>query len=351
MFFSKAVWSALLLAVCQLAQGQKLTILNWEAYIADEVVERWQQLTGVEINQIYFDKGEIRDQILATLARQNIDIALVDETSARQFGAKGILFKQSNATISNLQYIPNHWRAQCGAYGVPYMWGTIGIVYRVDKVAKSPTSWHDLLHPPPEYSGHIGMLDDHVDMLLPSLILQGESISTDSTTALRKSFTELMQQAPHVLTYDYVITYLQTGSRPDQLYLAMAYSGDQAALNAFADKTAPWLYVIPEEGTLLWLDCIGVLTSSKNSDLAHQFINYLQRPEIAALNAQNLYAASPNSAALAIIDEAQKADSSLYPPQAVIDKSQFYTILEMKNVRLRKRITNAVRKYHQKLKI
>ncbi|MCW8884441.1 MAG: spermidine/putrescine ABC transporter substrate-binding protein [Motiliproteus sp.] len=326
---------------------RKLTILNWEAYLSASVIKQWQEETGVAIEEIYIDGDEMRDSILASSAHQNIDIAMVDEVAARQFGKKKTLKSLSPEQIPNLRHIPQRWQQQCSEYAVPYMWGTLGIAYRNDKVVPAPTSWLELLQPNDSLKGHIGMIDDHVDMLVPSLILQGVSISSDDPEVLKSAFTMLMEQAPDVLTYQYSISYVQAGEHPDDLHMTMTYSGDQFALGELSDNPSAWSYAIPKEGTLLWADCLAVLSGSKNIDLAQQFIDFLHRPEIAAKNSQDIYMASPNSAAMAFIDEEVKADISLYPPQSVMNNSQIYQVLEMQNVKQRNRITRAVRKKHQ----
>ncbi|MBR9885685.1 MAG: spermidine/putrescine ABC transporter substrate-binding protein [Oceanospirillales bacterium] len=338
--------TAVLLALLSpLASAETLTLLNWEAYLAPDVIEQWESETGVSVEQVYFDNDERRDRMMVDARRHNIDLVVLDEVASRLFGERGISFAPSVEQAPNLQHLDPRFQQQCGEHSIPYMWGTLGIAYRSDKVSVPPTSWSALLQPAPEMSGHIGMLDDGTDMLAPALLMRNQSINTDSREVLQTAFEDLKQQEPAVLTYDYAITYLQSRPEADELYMALVYSGDQGVLNEI-QGTENWQYVVPDEGSILWVDCLAVISGSGNEMLAMRFIDFLNRPDIAARNAQSLWVATPNSAALELIDPEFRDDLTIFPPPKVMAKSQLYEVLSDDNVMMRKRITSAIRKLH-----
>ncbi|MBS98850.1 MAG: spermidine/putrescine ABC transporter substrate-binding protein [Oceanospirillaceae bacterium] len=334
-----------LLGMTAAAAAETLTLLNWEEYLDPAVIERWEVETGIRIDQVYFDNDERRDQILVDVGRHDIDLVVVDEVASRLFGERGLIHAPTREQAPNLQHLEPDFQAQCSQYAVPYMWGTLGIAYRADKVAK-PTSWADIMEPPAALYGHIGMMDDITDMLAPTLLLNGHSINTDDRGELEQTFEALRQQVPAVLTYDYAITYLQTSAQADELYMATVYSGDQEVLNAISGSEQ-WHYVVPDEGTILWVDCLSVVTDSPQARWAERFIDFLNRPEIAALNAEALWVGTPNRAARALLGSEVRADQTVYPPESVMAKRQLYEPISDENLLLRQRMTHAIRKLHE----
>lgn len=337
---------SLLFPSTSLQAAQSLTLLTWEEFLGEAVIERWQAETGVEIRQIYFDSGDKRDEVLAKTDHQ-VDVALTELISSSRFGARGLLHPLDQAALPGLRHIPQRWRDNCGPHSVPYLWGTLGIAYRSDRVERTPRSWADLLQPARANEPHIIMMEDHEDILASPLILQQRSINTADNDELKAAFELLMAQAPAVLTYEYVITSLRSQRYLDQADMALAYSGDQQVLNEVEGIDGePWRYVVPEEGTLLWVDCLSVPTSTPNKALAYRFLEFLLRPEIAALNAAELGVATPNAAARALLPAEVRQDPSIYPPEPVLERSQVYEPRPLQATQTRRRIISALINAH-----
>ena len=327
-------------------QAETLRILNWEEYLSPRVVELWEQETGVAIEEIYFDNDEARDRMLADTNGVVLDIVVIDEVASRLFGDAGHLQPLGDDASLGLDALDGFWRQRCSRYSVPYFWGTLGIAYRTDKVKSPPRSWAELLKPGGRLRGHVGMMDDHMDMLAPALFYLGYPLNTGDRDELKAAFSLLREQAHSVLTYEYAITFLSGDPQANELYMALAYGGDQHALNDITGDDR-WAYTIPQEGTLLWVDCLAVMSRSKNVDLARRFIAFLNRPEIAAMNAEDVYFATPNMAAMPLLSEEFRNDDEVYIADELRQRSQLYEILEVDNIKLRQRITSSIIKLHE----
>jgi spermidine/putrescine transport system substrate-binding protein len=345
------LWGASLLAVSLLfpstvvRAAETLTLLTWEEYLSEAVIERWQAETGVAIQQVYFDSGDKRDEVLAKPDHQ-IDVVLTGLISADRFGSRGLLEPITEAALPNLRNVSQRWRDSCGAHSIPYLWGTIGIAYRSDRIA-APQSWADLLQPAERDEPHIIMMEDHEDILAGPLIYQQHSINTSSNDELKAAFELLMAQSKAVLTYEYVITSLRSQRYLEKADMALAYSGDQQVLNEVEGiEGEPWRYVVPKEGTLLWVDCLSVPASTPKKELAYRFLNFLSDPQIAALNAADLGVATPNAAARALLPDDIRQDSTIYPPEEVLEHSQTYEPRPMKATQTRRRIISALINAH-----
>lgn len=328
------------------AAEQTLTLLTWEEYLSEAVIERWQAETGVRIEQIYFDSGDKRDEILAKPDHQ-IDVVLTELISSSRFGARGLLDPLDEKSLPGLSHLSPRWRDSCGPYSVPYLWGTLGIAYRSDLLDQAPHSWADLLKPAPHDAPHIIMMEDHEDILASPLILQQHSINTSDNDELKAAYELLLAQAPAVLTYEYVITSLRSQRYLDQADMALAYSGDQQVLNEVEGIDGePWRYVVPEEGTLLWVDCLSVPSITPDKALAYRFLEFLNQPDIAALNAADLGVATPNRAARELLPDDIRQDPTIYPPEEVLARSQVYEPRPLEATQTRRRIISALINAH-----
>lgn len=338
--------TSLLFPSTTIQAAETLTLLNWEEFLSEAVIERWQTETGVQIRQVYFDSGDKRDEVLSE-PNHRIDIALTELISANRFGERGLLDPIDDKALPNLKHTPQRWRAHCGAHAIPYLWGTLGIAYRSDRMPDAPRSWADLLQPAEHDAPHIIMMEDHEDILAGPLLYRRHSINTSSLDELKAAYELLTAQSSAVLTYEYAITSLRSQRFLDRADMALVYSGDQQVLNAIEGvKGEPWRYVVPEEGTLLWVDCLSVPVNSQKKALAYRFLNFLSNPEIAALNTAELGVATANTAAIARLPDEIRQDSSIYPPEAILQNSQVYESRPHEATQTRRRIVNALINAH-----
>lgn len=338
--------AGLVLAGTALPSGlhaETLNLLIWEKYISDQVVERWTAETGIAVRQIFFDDGGDRDRLMAD-PNADIDLAILNENISSLYSRNGMLVEVSPETVPSIDNSVPRWRERCAGYGVPYFWGTLGIVYRPDKVATPPTSWTDLLAPAADVSGHVAMQSTYDDLLTPPLILAGKSISTDDNDDLKAAFETLKSQAPFVKTYDYVITASQDASIADELYMALAYSGDQFTLDEITPHN--WTYVLPKEGSVLWVDCMAVNAKSPRRDLALKFLDFINQPDVAAQNAIDLSMPTANAAAVPLLPAEMRDNPEIFPPEQTIAASQFYSEYPAAIIQLRKRIVSSVISIH-----
>jgi len=324
-----------------------LTIYNWEYYLSNQVIEQWQQQTGVKVEQVFFDSDSNRDNTLAELTHSSIDLVIVDGSASLQFGNNGQLtnLTTKSEALPNRAHIPERWLQQCGDYSIPYFWGTMGLVYRSDKMAP-PRSWRDILTPDEALQEHIGMLNDYWDLLLPPILLNHGSLRELNHEILEAAYLSLRKQVPYVLTYQYPISFIAHSDQADQLYLSMGYSGDEVTLNELSAHNS-WKFVVPEEGTLLWMDCIAINAHSTQQQLAMQFINFINDPTIAAVNASEVGNASPNHSAIKLMKKTGRYEQALYPSETAMKRSDFYTAFNFEATILRSRIVNAILKEHQ----
>lgn len=320
-----------------------LKIFIWEDYLSQAVIDAWEAQSPIKIEQVLYDNEEERDRILTTPVAQNYDLVVTSDVAAKSFGDESRYTTLTAENFPNGRHIDSKWQKQCGSHSAPYFWGTLGIVYRSDKITSAPSSWNDLMVPSEVAKGHIGMVDDYTELLVPALRLLGYSMNTTNLQELKEAFSVLKQQHQYVATYDYVISYLQK-ENSEPLYMALAYSGDQYTLNTIAGKENLWRFSLPKEGTAIWTDCIAINQSSPKKAAALAFLNFINRPEIAAKNAEELAMSTPNESALGYVSKEYQQDQSLALSAELLAKNELYANLSRSDIILRQKIAHAVRK-------
>ena len=312
--------------------GGKLNIYNWSDYIGETTVEDFQKETGVTVRYDVYDSNETLE---AKLMAGSTGYDLVVPTGSflgRQVQA-GIYQKIDKSKLSNYGNIdPQILEAlkpfdPTNEYAVPYFWGTVGIGVDVAKVKErlgenAPIDSFDLLFKPENAAKlqdcGISMLDSPSDILPPALKYLGKdphSKSEEDYAAVEQMLTAVRPHVKYFHSSQY-INDLAGG----ELCAVIGWSGDVFIAQARAEEAgskAEITYNIPKEGTLLWVDSFAIPKDAKNVDNALKFIDYLNQPQVAANGVNYVSYASPNTAALELVDPEVKANTSIYPTDEV----------------------------------
>lgn len=308
----------------QAANTTELTFLNWAEYMDPEILEEFKKRTGITVKQIYFDSDGARDELLLETDGKGFDLAIVNGYSIYILAKRGWLEPLVDAEIPNLKHVNPVWRdkhPKAKEYSVPYFWGTLGIAYRKDLVTEDVTSWLDLFQPVKGVQGKIAMIRDEKDIIGPALKALGYSFNSTDKNELNQTEQLLMEQAPHVETYNYVNLDENSSLVSGKISMSIMYSGDALMVQEHNENIT---YVVPKEGGGIWVDYISVLRESSNKEAAKQFINFINEPEIAAKLAEYVYYATPNMAAEKLLPEEFTSNPVIYPDAATLARSEIY---------------------------
>ncbi|WP_232789642.1 polyamine ABC transporter substrate-binding protein [Streptomyces jeddahensis] len=282
---------------------QSLTVSIWDGYSPEDLPARVKDDLGVPVKIAHHATNE---EIMAKLTAggaggdsdSGIDVAFVSGQYAQALNEAGLLEPIHADLIPNLKNL--YPEAQKLAYdkgntfSVPYTWGTTGICYRTDLVKQPPTSWNDLLNPPPALKKKVTMMTTERWLALPALKALGHSVNTTSDQELDAARTLLLKAKKNLLAYDDTTF----GDRLTKGESAMAEAWD-----GWCPTSDPKIeFTVPKEGSDLWVDTMVVLKSSKNKEAAHALINYILDPEIHSWAAENILYKVPNKAAMEQLD-------------------------------------------------
>jgi spermidine/putrescine transport system substrate-binding protein len=303
---------------------EELAFLTWADYLDPEIVTEFEQEHGVKIRFTYYESDDARDEILAASDGRSYDLAIVNGLMLRSYAKRSWLAPVAESDIPNLAHAEMRWRKAFPAsdrYAVPYFWGTLGIAYRQDLFPEGFQSWKDFFQPAEELRGKIAMLKSGRDIMGMALKSLGHSANTNDREEIRDAARLLEAQRPFVRSYEYVSLTEESALVTGDVWATLAYSGDALMVQEHHENI---VYMVPAEGGNLWVDYLTILQASPRKALAAKFIDFLNRPEIAARNAEFVYYATPNIAARQYVSDDYAEDPVIYPTADVIARSEVY---------------------------
>ncbi|EJM76268.1 spermidine/putrescine-binding periplasmic protein [Pseudomonas sp. GM49] len=310
-------------------------IYNWSDYIGETTLADFQKETGIKPVYDVFDSNEtLEGKLLA--GRTGYDVVVPsNHFLGKQIkaGAFQKLDKSQLPNYSNLDPVLLKRLEQNdpgNLYAVPYLWGTNGIGYNVDKIkavlgVDKIDSWAAVFEPEnikKLNSCGVAFLDSADEMMPTVLNYMGLNANSTNPEDYKKAEAKLLAVRPYV-TYFHSSKYIADLANGD-ICIAIGFSGDMfQARNraAEAKKGVNIAYSIPKEGGALWFDMLAIPKDSANVKQAHAFINYLLKPEVIAQVSDYVGYANPNPGSDKLMEQSIRTDEAVYPPQEVLDKT------------------------------
>lgn len=299
----------------------EVIVYNWGEYIDPEVLELFEEETGIKVVYDEFETNETMYPKIEAGASQ-YDLVCPSDYMIDKMIQNGLLAELNFDNIPNAkQYIGDEYYEQSkefdpeNKYSIPYCWGTVGILYNKTMVSEPITSWDVLWDS--QYENNILMQDSVRDAFMVALKRNGNSMNSTDDDALTAAKDALIEQKP--LVQAYVIDQVRDKMIGNEAAIGVIYSGEAI----YTQRENPDLvYVIPEEGTNLWIDSWVMLKDAPNKENAEKFLDFLCRPEIALKNFEYITYSTPNTGAREMIeDEAIKNSPIAFP-----DLSQYNNI-------------------------
>ena len=301
--------------------GNTLTIFNWGDYIDADLVDKFEQETGIKVIYETFDSNEA----MMTKIEQGgtaYDIAVPSEYAIEKMKEEDLLLPVDHSKIPNLKYIDQRFMDlpfdPGNEYSIPYFWGTVGILYNTDILGdKKITSWNDLWDP--ELKNQILLIDGAREVMGMGLNSLHYSLNDKNRDHLVEAKQKLDSLTPNIkaIVGDEIRMLMEN----DEAGIGVVWSGTAQELMWEKDNLE---YVLPEEGSNLWFDNMVIPKTAKNPEAAHQFMNFILDPENAAQNTEYVGYSTPNKEALKYMDEETISDERFYPDEEMTARLEVY---------------------------
>ena len=312
---------------------EQVIVYNWGEYMDMDVVKQFEEETGIDVIYEEFETNEIMYPKVQSGAI-SYDVICPSDYMIERMIKEDLLAEINFNNVPNIKHIdPTYLEASkqfdaSGMYSVPYCWGTVGILYNKTMVEEPVNSWSILWDP--AYSDSILMQDSVRDTLGITLKYLGYSLNSTDLDELTKAQELLLEQKP--LVQAYVVDQVRDKMIGNEAALGVIYSGEAI----YTQSENPDLeYVIPQEGSNVWIDSWVIPKNAKNKENAEAFINFLCRPDIALKNFEYITYSTPNASARALIEEEALRNSKVaFPDAAQLENCETYKYLGDENTRL-----------------
>jgi spermidine/putrescine transport system permease protein len=306
--------------------GEKLVVYNWGEYIDPEVLTMFEEETGIDIVYEEFETNEILYPKISSGAIA-YDVICPSDYMIQRMIENDLLSEINFDNIPNLKNIGKQYLEQSrqfdpeNKYSVPYCWGTVGILYNKMMVDEPVDSWSILWDP--KYKDNILMQDSVRDAFGVTLKYLGYSLNSIDLDELTEAKNLLIEQKP--LVQAYVIDQVRDKMIGNEAALGVIYSGEAI----YTQKENPNLeYVIPKEGSNIWIDSWVIPKNAEHKENAEKFINFLCRPDIALMNFEYIMYSTPNEAARELIEDESIRNSEIaFPDLSKYDNLETFQYL------------------------
>ena len=308
------------------SEKSELVIYNWDSYMDHNAVEKFAVDNNVKITYDYFATVE---DMFAKMKEGNpgYDVIFMSDYMTATMSRLDMLVAIDQSKTPNMKNIDPDPKFSDPVvnpglkWGLPFMWGSTGIGYRKSKVKKPIDSWKVLLDSD-EYSGRMALLGDMRICIGAALKYLGYSLNSINPKEIAEARDLLTKSKKQMKTIaeDNGQDLLASG----EVDVVMEWSNDIAQVVA---EDSDLTFVIPKEGSYVWIDYICIPKGAKNVDNAHAFMNFLHDPKVNAQCAEFIQVATPNLAAKKLLSKEHLNNKSIWPDEAAVKNCE--TIIDV----------------------
>lgn len=303
------------------AEPKVLNVFNWSEYVPQTVLDRFTKETGIKVVYTTYESNEAMYAKIKLLRGKGYDIVVPSTYFIDMMRKDGLLAKIDRAKLTNYANLDPRVLHQPfdpqNEFSVPYMWGNTGLM--VNRKVVDPatiSSWNDLFRP--EFKGGVILSDDLRDTFGIALKALGYSVNSTSEAEIKAAYEWLLKLKPSVRVFD--VTATKQAFIAEEVKGGMSWNGDAfIAMNENPDLA----FVYPKEGLPLWVDSLAIPIGAEHKDNAHEFIDFLLRPDIAKLCVEEYNYSTPNLAAQKILDARHAQSRATSPTDADLKNSEF----------------------------
>lgn len=298
-----------------------LHIYTWANYTDDGLAAAFTERTGIPVVVDIFDSNEVMLTRLQAGGGDAYSIIYPSDYMVSEMIDLGLLTELDQGRITGLGNLKAKWQNPAydanNAHSVPFCWGTTGLLYNREATPSAPADWDFLWENQDALSRRITLIDDMRETLGATLKSLGYSYNSNNPAEIEAAYDRLLELRPHIAAFK--TTGFENELLGGDLSVSMAYSSDAIALTLEDDRME---YIIPASGSSLWTDTLAIPATAPNVAAAYQWISFILEPEVASAAVERLFFATANQAAFDRLPAEIQTNEDLYPPEAILAKSE-----------------------------
>ena len=354
--FSLGLTSLLALGTAH-AEQPTVHLYNWSDFLAPETAKEFKAATGTTLVQDVFDDAEVMESKLMA-GHSGYDVVIIPDDLIPNFVKAGVLQELDRSQLSNWPRLAPDVLKKLqvndpdNRYAVPYMWGTTGIGYNVEKVTQllgpdAPVNSWDLIFKPENISKlsqcGVAMLDAPVEIIPIALHYLGLPPNSKNPADYEKAEALLRTIRPYIRYFD--SSKFTADLANGDICAVVGWGGSVYSAQQTAERAHNGVrinYNIPREGAPVWMENMVLLKDAPHPQQGYAFIDYILRPEITARNSNHVGYPNGNKDATALIDAQLRENPALYPSQEVMGTLYPLETLPLRLERVRTRVWTKV---------
>jgi spermidine/putrescine transport system substrate-binding protein len=305
-------------------KSQQLNVYMWSEYIDPAIPAEFEKETGIKVRvSVYESSEEMMAKLQQAGGSEQYDLIVVSDHLLPVLERLELIRMLDLAKIPNRVNLAERFQSPAydpgNRYSIPYLWGTVGLMYRKDRGAVEPT-WAMVLEPERQ-PGPFVLIDSMRDMLAVAEKFKGYSVNSRNPDHVRTAGELVLaaKKSSKCLGFEGGVGGKNKVVSGDAA-LAIVYNGD--AVRAMSED-ANVDFVIPQEGSVLWMDAMAIPVRAPNPEGAHKFINHMLETKTGAKLANFIRYASPNAAALPLVNAADRENLKIYPPESLMNRLEY----------------------------
>ena len=321
------------------SRGPRLNVYNWSDYISTDVVRGFEREFAL---QVHYGTYESNQEMLAQVMSGNSgwDVVFPSEDFIGPMRELGLLAELDHGRLPNLKNLaPEFQRPPWDPdlrWSVPYMHGCTGILYQ-SNLPHPPLAWADLWQE--SLRGRVTMLDDPPEVFAAALKKLGYSLNSADPQQLRQARDQAVAQK--ILLRGYLNAEARDQAIAGDLLAAQAWA--VTAAQAIAAAPGKFSFSFPREGFPRFADNVAILRESGRQERAHQWIDYLLRPQSAAAIVISTQTATANGEATRLLPPGVRQNPVLYPSQEILERGEWFQAPTAASQRLRDRLWSEIK--------
>lgn len=301
--------------------SKEINFFNYGENIDEKTLEEFEKEYGIKVNMDTFDDMEAMYQKVKS-GGVKYDVVLVSDALMPRMIKEGLIQELNKENIPNISQMDENYMDldmdKGNKYSVPYMFGTVGIIYNKDVVDEEVDSWDILWNE--KYKNKIFMFDTYRDTLGVALKKLGYSLNSTNEKEIEEAKNLLLEQREKInpiYGVDNGTTMIPAGESD----INMIWSGEGLNLQA---ENPNLVYIVPKEGANFWIDSLCIPTNAQNVDGAEKFINFVSDKESALRIADEIGYTTPNKEAQLMQPEEIRNNKNAYMPKELIEICEIY---------------------------
>ncbi len=304
------------------AETPTLNLFIWSEYISPQMVSDFEKAAGCKVNLDLYEDSESMLAKIQSGGAGLYDLVVVTDNLVPVMIKQNLLAPLRHSSIPNLKNVDEKFVNPSydpgNRFTAAYQWGTVGILVRKIEGQPAPDSWAAVFDAKRQ-SGSFLLMDSVRDTIGAALKYKGYSVNSTDPRQLREARDLLVEAKKRSVGFDGSVG-VKNKILGKTARTGMVYSGEGVRAAAEHKDLA---YVVPREGSIIWVDSLAVLAKAPHRDLAEQFINHILDAKVGAQLSNFTQFSTPNKSAKLLIKPEDLANEAIYPPEHTLRRLEF----------------------------